>query len=158
LLERSERTAELTLPPRPDRGDVWNETAGHFYDGYDSLRLQNYTMFPELGPQTIWAFRDPAQLRSRFAAFDPAKRESSDFMAGFAAPGAGARSRARRLAAARTRAARHDPSSDGPDRRRSGDPEPPPFAGKAGLLMNVCRTAVRSNRSANVVRRAGACR
>ena len=44
-------------------------------------------MFPELGPQTIWAFRDPAQLRSRFAAFDPAKRDSSDLMAGFAAPG-----------------------------------------------------------------------
>jgi len=87
LLARSERTTGLTLPPRPDWGDVWNKIAGHFHDGYDILRLQNYTMFPELGPQTIWAFRDPAQLRSRFAAFDPAKRDSSDLMAGFAAPG-----------------------------------------------------------------------
>ena len=87
LLARSERTAELTLPPRPDWGEVWNKIGGRFYEGYDSVRLQNYTMFPELGPQTIWAFRDPAQLRSRFAAFDPAKRDSSDLMAGFAAPG-----------------------------------------------------------------------
>jgi hypothetical protein len=43
-------------------------------------------MFPDLGPQTIWTFRDPVQLRSRFALFDPAKRDSSDLMAGFAMP------------------------------------------------------------------------
>jgi hypothetical protein len=44
-------------------------------------------MFRELGPQTIWAFRDPAQLRSRFAVFDPEKRGSEDLLAGFAALG-----------------------------------------------------------------------
>jgi hypothetical protein len=44
-------------------------------------------MFPELGPQAIWTFRDPSQLRSWFARFDPGKRGSSDLMAGSAVPG-----------------------------------------------------------------------
>jgi hypothetical protein len=31
-----------------------------------------------------WVFKDPSQLRSRFAAFDPAKRGSSNLLAGVA--------------------------------------------------------------------------
>jgi len=42
---------------------------------------------PELGPQTIWSFRDPNQLRSWFARFDPSMRYSDDLLAARAIPG-----------------------------------------------------------------------
>lgn len=87
LFARSENESRLTLRPDDNWRDVWRAVAGAFDAGHDAIGLQNYRMFPELGPQTIWTFRDPAQLRSRFAAFDPAKRDSSDLMAGFAVPG-----------------------------------------------------------------------
>ena len=74
------------LRPGDDWGDIWRSVAGAFDQGYDAIRLHNYTMFPDLGPQINWMIRDPNQLRSPFAAFDPAKRGSSDLLAGFVAP------------------------------------------------------------------------
>jgi hypothetical protein len=52
----------------------------------DAVRLTNYKMFPEIGPQSNWLIREPNQLRSRFARFDPAQRDSDDLLAGVAAP------------------------------------------------------------------------
>ena len=75
------------MASRPDWRDVWQDTAGLFWDGHDAIRLSNYRLFPELGPQTIWAVRDPNQLRSWFARFDPAKRDSDDLLAARAVPG-----------------------------------------------------------------------
>ena len=86
LLMRSEKPASLRLSPGDDWGDIWRTVANTFGSGYDAVRLSNYTMFPDLGPQTIWMIRDPAQLRSPFAAFDPARRSSSDLLAGSAVP------------------------------------------------------------------------
>jgi len=86
LFARSENPVRLTLPNDGRWGDVNRTIADAFAGGHDAVALHNYRMFPELGPQTIWSFRDPSQLRSRFAVFDPVKRDSSDLMAGFAAP------------------------------------------------------------------------
>ena len=86
LLMRSEKPASLRLSPGDDWGDIWRTVANTFGSGYDAVRLSNYTMFPDLGPQTIWMIRDPAQLRSPFAAFDPARRSSNDLLAGSAVP------------------------------------------------------------------------
>jgi hypothetical protein len=62
-------------------------TVGHNFDrGFDAIQFPNFTTVPGLGPQAAWVFRDPNQLRSRFAVFDPAKRDSSDLMAGLAVP------------------------------------------------------------------------
>ncbi len=59
--------------------------------GFDAARVLNYHAnlagSPPIAGQTAWVFKSPNQLRSVHAAFDPAKRESSDLMAGFAAPG-----------------------------------------------------------------------
>jgi hypothetical protein len=86
LLARSENPASLTLSPGDAWGNVNRAIADAFAGGHDAIALHNYRMFRELGPQTIWGFGHPSQLRSRFATFDPVKRDSSDLMAGFAAP------------------------------------------------------------------------
>ena len=88
LFGRSENAAPpLTLAPGDRWGDINRTIADLFAGGHDAVQLRNYRMFPELGPQSIWGFRDPNQLRSWFAAFDPEKRGSSDLMAGLAVPG-----------------------------------------------------------------------
>lgn len=87
LFARSENPLPLTLSRGGKWGDINRTIADAFASGHDAVALHNYRMFRELGPQTIWSFRDPSQLRSRFAVFDPAKHKSSDLMAGFAAPG-----------------------------------------------------------------------
>ena len=86
LLARSDNPVPLTLSYGDKWGDIKRTIAEAFASGHDAVAVHNYRMFPELGPQTIWGFRDPSQLRSRFAVFDPAKRDSSDLMAGFGAP------------------------------------------------------------------------
>lgn len=86
LLARSENPASLVL----SRGDRWDNVdrtiADAFARGHDAVALHNYRMFPELAPQTIWGFSNPSQLRSRFAVFEPAERDSCDLMTGLAAP------------------------------------------------------------------------
>ena len=86
LFARSENPVPWTPPNGAGWGDIKRTVADAFAGGHDAVVLHNYRMFRELDPQTIWAFRDPSQLRSRFAVFDPAKRDSGDLMAGFAAP------------------------------------------------------------------------
>lgn len=58
--------------------------------GFDAARILNYHANLAGQPitgQTAWVFKDPNQLRSVHAVFDPAKRESPSLMAGVAAPG-----------------------------------------------------------------------
>lgn len=50
-------------------------------NGYDSVRLLNYTTPGGVPGQTIWVFKNPNQLRSPFARFDPANKDSSDLLA-----------------------------------------------------------------------------
>jgi hypothetical protein len=87
LFARSDSPVDYKLPAKPSWGDVWHDISGLFWDGHDAVRLSNYRMFPQLGPQTIWAIRDPNQLRSWFARFDPNKRSSDDLLAARAVPG-----------------------------------------------------------------------
>jgi hypothetical protein len=57
---------------------------------FDAARVLNYHAnlpgHPPISGQTAWVFKNPNQLRSVHAAFDPAKRDSSDLMAGVLAP------------------------------------------------------------------------
>lgn len=53
----------------------------HFFEGgYDTVVLKNYTTPGGVGGNTILVVKDPAQLRSVNAAFDPAKRDSADLL------------------------------------------------------------------------------
>jgi hypothetical protein len=88
LFGRSENPARpLILAPGDRWGDINRTIADWFAGGHDAVQLRNYGMFPELGPQSIWGFRDPNQLRSWFARFDPSKRSSDDLLAASAVPG-----------------------------------------------------------------------
>jgi hypothetical protein len=53
-----------------------------FANGFDAVLFRNFE--GSTGPTSILVVRDPAQLRSPHAAFDPAKRTSDDLLAGFA--------------------------------------------------------------------------
>jgi hypothetical protein len=87
LFARSDKETHIGLRPGDDWGDIWRTVAGTFDDGYDAVHLSNYRMFPELGPQTNWMVRDPSQLRSWFARFDPSRRGSDDLLAARVTPG-----------------------------------------------------------------------
>lgn len=52
-------------------------------EGYDSVLLKNHYDVGGVGDQVV--VFDPKNIRSRFAQFDPAKADSSDLLAGFAA-------------------------------------------------------------------------
>ncbi len=54
--------------------------------GYDALRFFS-TPGHDAGLHGTWVFKNPNQLRSRFARFDPAKRGSDDLLAARATPG-----------------------------------------------------------------------
>jgi hypothetical protein len=88
LLHRTEKPVRIDATdadPRAIAGavqDAWDL-------GYDAVMIENYTMgaFKEGAPTTHIIVKDPAQLRSRFARFDPAKRDSRDLLAGVAGTG-----------------------------------------------------------------------
>jgi len=81
LVARFDKPAYLDLPDRYYPDDIARTLQDAFLSGYDAIRLRNYTSDGGLRNQTIWTFRDPSQLRSPFAVFDPAKRDSSDLLA-----------------------------------------------------------------------------
>ena len=51
--------------------------------GYSAVKIEGMS---DLGGdmQTQWSILDPSAVRSRFAAFDPAKKDSADLLAGIA--------------------------------------------------------------------------
>ena len=57
--------------------------------GHDAMLIQNYTRgaFEKVASTDHVIVRNPNQLRSRFAAFDPSKRDLNDLLAGIALPG-----------------------------------------------------------------------
>ena len=82
LRYRSERRGVLTLDGSESNQAVAATVQEAFSSGYDSVVFRNYRGPTGQGePRDIVMVKDPAQLRSVNAAFDPAKRDSSDLMA-----------------------------------------------------------------------------
>ena len=67
--------------------DVYFNIRNAWGDGYDAVRFSNYNTLANGLPTPTWVFRDPNQLRSPFARFDPTRRDSADLLAGVAVPG-----------------------------------------------------------------------
>ena len=65
------------LPPGTRYRDLMNEAKDR---GYSAVKIEGMS---DLGGdmQTQWSILDPSSVRSRFAAFDPAKRDSADLLA-----------------------------------------------------------------------------
>lgn len=88
LVPRFSKPGSMKLSGDETHQDIYFSIRNAWGDGYDAIRLQNYNTFADGTPTPTWIFRDPNQLRSRFARFDPTRRGSDDLMAGFAVPGA----------------------------------------------------------------------
>lgn len=82
LAGRKEKAFQVEVLPRHDSREV-GATLSHAYDdlGYDLALLQKkHTLIPDLKQELVFQFKDPSQMRSRFAAFDPKRRYESDLL------------------------------------------------------------------------------
>jgi len=79
LYYRADNPGSINLAENPTRLAVIEALRNAFDQGYDAVRLRNY--ITEWGPQEILTVRDANQLRSPFAAFDPAKKDSAKLLA-----------------------------------------------------------------------------
>ena len=87
LAYRSERPAALRLDGSENNREVAATLNNAFRDGsYDSVLMRNYTTPGGKTGENIAVVRDPNQLRSVNAAFDPARKNSADLMASRLAP------------------------------------------------------------------------
>lgn len=87
LVSRFSKPGSITLEPDISHLEVALNIPKLWGDGYDALRFTNYNTFADGTPTPTWLFRTPNQLRSRFAAFDPARKDSADLLAARAIPG-----------------------------------------------------------------------
>lgn len=81
-VHRADRPAALTLAADETDLDVAATLMDAWDAGHDAVMLRNYTSPGGLTGRNVLFVRDPAQLRSPWAAFDPAKRGSGDLLAG----------------------------------------------------------------------------
>lgn len=93
LRARLGRVGSLTLDGSEKNLEVASTLAEMFGGGYDTAVLKNYTTPGGEAGNTVLIVRDPSQLRSVNAAFDPAKSSSANLLAvnpeTSAAPGLG---------------------------------------------------------------------
>jgi len=88
------RAAGINLPPNATKADAINELLDR---GYDAVRLKD-KWGGEFGfPESIVNVLDPSRIRSQFARFDPAMRESANLLAGTAGAMIGGSALARAL-------------------------------------------------------------
>lgn len=80
LLHRANRPAQIDLTGQETNHQIAATVAQAWEDGYDAVLIRNYTS-PRGTIGQVVIVKDPAQLRSRFAAFDPSKILSPDLLA-----------------------------------------------------------------------------
>lgn len=86
LLARKSKAAAIRLSGDEKNNEI-AATLGDAWDkGYDAVLLRNYTTPGGKTGADVLIVKDPAQLRSPAAAFDPAKRNSPDIMGALDAP------------------------------------------------------------------------
>lgn len=84
LLARSDSPGHLRLSGREGELDIAATLMKAFEDGLDLVRVE-YPKVPGQINKDVVAVKNENQLRSKFAAFDPAKRDSNDLLASIAA-------------------------------------------------------------------------
>lgn len=77
LLHRTERPANIHLTGKETEAEVAATLKDAWSRGYDAVRIN----YPKGGPAPSIVVRDESQLRSPFAAFDPAKKYSRNLLA-----------------------------------------------------------------------------
>jgi hypothetical protein len=84
LFHRTDNPARLDLTGRETHAQVVETLRDAFDRGHDAVMLRNYTTPGGIEGQNIVIVRDANQLRSPFAMFDPARRDSANLLAGLA--------------------------------------------------------------------------
>jgi hypothetical protein len=85
LLHRAENPASLRLKGHETHRQIAATLADAFDSGIDAVLVRNYTSPGGTAKQNILVVKNENQLRSRFAKFDPANRNSNDLSASIAA-------------------------------------------------------------------------
>lgn len=81
LRARLGKVGSRTLDGSEKNHEIAASVSQAWDDGYDSVVLKNYTTVGGVGGgNTVIIVKDPAQLRSVTAAFDPAKRDSANLL------------------------------------------------------------------------------
>jgi len=82
LLHRANNAARLTLSGEETDRQI-AATLSHAFDelGHDAVMLRNYTSPEGKTGREVLVVRDPSQLRSPYAAFDPDRVDSADLLA-----------------------------------------------------------------------------
>jgi hypothetical protein len=86
LVHRAEKRGEIHLKGEASMHGVANTIAQVWDDGFDAVVVRNFRG-PGGTPGDMLVVKNANQLRSPFAAFDPAKRESSHLLAGIVGAG-----------------------------------------------------------------------
>ena len=82
VFHRMSKGAGVNLPGGVSNQEVYDTVSEAFDDGpFDALRFSNYNI-PEIKNQRFYMVKNPNQVRSRFAAFDPFKKNSANLLAG----------------------------------------------------------------------------
>jgi hypothetical protein len=81
LVHRAENPASLTLRGDETNGQIAATLDAAWEAGYDAVLIKNYTGHGGKSGAVL-AVKDPAQLRSPYAEFDPAKIDFNDLLAG----------------------------------------------------------------------------
>ncbi len=84
ILHRADRPAVIHLTGDEKNLEISGTLKDAWADGYDAVMLKNYQTPGGGTGRTILVVKDPSQLRSPNAKFDPGKRDSSDLLAGVA--------------------------------------------------------------------------
>ena len=87
---RADQVGHIDLDGRELNEEIFGTVADSWKSGFDAIQFRNYNIDGKNGSFVL--VKDPSQIRSVNAAFDPAKKDSSNLMAGVtgAAVGAGA--------------------------------------------------------------------
>jgi hypothetical protein len=89
LVHRAQKPATIRLDGDETNFEITIALQDAFAQGHDAVLLRNHTSPSGKTPRNILVVRDPSQLRSPAAAFDPAKKDSSDLLANIAGLTAG---------------------------------------------------------------------
>ena len=81
LRHRAKKSGVIQLSGDEQNHEIAATLAQAWDDGFDAVMLRNYTTPAGKMDKNILVVRDPAQLRSPYAAFDPAKSLSADILA-----------------------------------------------------------------------------
>ena len=77
---RADKVASLDLDGSELNDEVYNTVVDAWKNGYDAIQFRNYTT-PRGTKGSFVLVKDPKQIRSVNAAFDPAKKDSSNLLA-----------------------------------------------------------------------------